>query len=442
MLTPRGLALCIIAVMAWGLGRLLGVDELYVVSAASAAMIVLAVASTRLSSTRVAVRRITGTVHTRQQEKVPIELQLRNDGRLPASLLLVEDRRPTSVSAADDDHGAARFVVRSLRPRQVVKLDWKAIGRRRGRYTIGPVRIRLRDPFGLAERTRRYRSTDDLVVFPAVESLATKGTRGARQGAETSALRRAFHRGDEFYTMRTYVVGDDLRHVHWPSTAHRGTLMVRQHELPWNAKAVIYLDTRGAVHRGSGPRGSFERAVSAAASVLLHLRDNGYDVQLETGDDEAHHSTGGSADAALVRLAEVSPAVSTSVSNAMARLARAGNGLFVAVVRPPAENAEFLGRGPAEAPARVSRDAKLTEHPEVRALLRAGHDYRACMALVIERHDQERCATFARMLQLAGWRSAVVAQGEPLVDAWQRAVIGVAVAEPEDLAEVGGVDHG
>jgi uncharacterized protein (DUF58 family) len=415
MLTPRGLTLCIMAVVAWGLGRLLGVDELYVVSAASAAMVVLAVASTRLSSTRIAVRRTTGAVHARQQEKVPIELQLRNDGRLPASLLLVEDRRPSGISAADDDRGSARFVVRSLRPRQVVKLDWRAIGRRRGRYAIGPVRIRLRDPFGLAERSRRYRSTDDLVVFPAVESLATRGTRGARQGAETSALRRAFHRGDEFYTMRTYVVGDDLRHVHWPSTAHRGTLMVRQHELPWNAKAVVYLDTRGAVHRGSGMRGTFERAVSAAASVLLHLRDKGYDVHLDTSEVQASHSTGGP-DTALVRLAEVSPAVNTTATPALTRLTRTGNGLFVAIVRPPADTAELAG------------------HPEVRALLRAGHEYRACTALVIERHDGERCATLARMLQLAGWRAAVVAQGEPLVEAWRRAVIGVAVAE---FAEVG-----
>ena len=231
--------------VAWGLGRLLGVDELYVVSAASGAMLGLAIASTRLSSTRIAVRRITGTVHARQQEQVSIELQLRNDGRLPASLLMVEDRHPSGIATVDDEGGAARFVIRSLRPRQVVKVRWLAMGQRRGRYAIGPVRIRLRDPFGLAERTRRYRSTDDVVVFPAIESLETGGGRGARQGAETSALRRAFHRGDEFYTMRGYVVGDDLRHVHWRTSARIGELMVREHvdaSLPRVAKGFDQLD--------------------------------------------------------------------------------------------------------------------------------------------------------------------------------------------------------
>lgn len=411
MLTPRGITLCLVAVVAWGLGRLLGVDELYVVSSASAAMVVLAVAATRLSSTRIAVRRSTGSMHARQMEQVPIELQLRNDGRLPASLLLVEDRRPSGITAAGDDETAgARFVVRGLRTRQVVKLRWQAVGRRRGRYAIGPVRIRLRDPFGLAERTRRYRGTDDMVVFPAVESLATTAGRGFRQGAETSALRRAFHRGDEFYTMRTYVVGDDLRHVHWPSTAHRGTLMVRQHELPWNARAVIYIDTRGSVHRGSGPAGTFERAVSAAASVLLHLRDLDYDLHLIADDTDTAPGPN-DADAALVKLAEVSPTTGRSPVDAIGRLDRAGTGLLVTVLRPPPDGGD------------------LTEHPEVRALLRAGRNYRSCIALVIVQHDEERCATLARMLQLAGWQAAILSPGEPLVDAWQRAIVGAAANE-------------
>lgn len=411
MLTPRGIALCLVAVVAWGLGRLLGVDELYVVSAASAAMVVLAVVATRLSSTRIAVRRTTGAMRARQKEQVPIELQLRNDGRVPASLLLVEDRKPSGITAVDHSETAgARFVVRGLRTRQVVTLRWSAVGRRRGRYVIGPVRIRLRDPFGLAERMRRYRGTDDLVVFPAIEPLDTTGGKGVRQGAETSALRRAFHRGDEFYTMRGYVVGDDLRHVHWPSTAHRGTLMVRQHELPWNARAAIYLDIRGSVHNGSGIAGTFERAVSAAASVLLHLRDRDYDLRL-IADDGGTAGISEDADAALVRLAEVSPTTGRSLVETMGRLDHAGNGLLVAVLRPPADNGD------------------LTEHSEVRALLQAGRNYRACIALVIVQHDEERCATLARMLQLAGWQAAIVSPGERLVDPWQRALVGAVANE-------------
>lgn len=419
MLTPRGLTLCLAAAVAWGLGRLLGVDELYVVSMAAIAMVVLATASTRLSSTRIAVRRTAGAMRVDQREPVTIELALRNDGRLPASLLLVEDRAPSGIVADDRDRTAnARFVVRGLRPRQVVTLRWQALGRRRGRYAIGPVHIRLRDRFGLAERTRRYRGTNELVVFPATESLVADGGKGTRQGTETSAVRRAFHRGDEFYTMRNYVVGDDLRYVHWPSTAHRGALMVRQHELPWNARAVVYLDARGSVHRGSGPAATFERAVSASASVVRHLHREDYDLRLLIDSIDSVDGVD-SLDAALVRLAEVSPTGERSALATISRVGAAGDGLLVAVLRPPAGSDD------------------LVEQPEVRALLRAGHSYRACAALVIVHHDGQRSATFARLLQLGGWHAATAAPGEPLVDAWKRAMVGAVAAAETSVAGSG-----
>ncbi len=69
--------------------------------------------------------------------------------------------------------------------------------------------------------------------------------------------------GDEFYALREYVVGDDLRRVHWPSTARHDELMVRQDEMPWQDRTTVVLDVRRASHTPE----SLERAVSAAASV-------------------------------------------------------------------------------------------------------------------------------------------------------------------------------
>ncbi|CAN5911390.1 hypothetical protein BH23ACT10_BH23ACT10_19980 [soil metagenome] len=410
MLTGRGVALGGLAVLAWALGRFLGVDELYVVSGAAAAMIVLAVVATRVSSTRIAVRRRTATPHAQHGARIPIELALRNDGRLPASLLLVEDRRPPGIGVDADDDGA-RVVVQGLRPRQVADLEWHAIGYRRGRYTIGPVRIRLRDPFGLAERSRRYKGTDEVVVFPPIERLSNVGMRGIRHGMDSSAARRVFHRGDEFHTMRTYVVGDDLRHVHWPSTAHHGTLMVRQHELPWQASAVVYVDGRAHLHRGTADRSTFERAVSVGASVLVHLHHQRYDVRLVSVDGaDATPRAGGHLEEAMTQLAELRPATDRSPLAPLAATENLGNGVLVAVVRPPAD------------------DLDLADHAEVRALQRAGQSYASRIALVVEHDDSVRCATLARLLGLAGWRSAVVGAGVPLDEAWQRAVVGTDIA--------------
>ncbi|HSJ44946.1 MAG TPA: DUF58 domain-containing protein [Euzebyales bacterium] len=415
MLTARGVALCGVAVAAWTLGRFLGVDELYVVSAAAVAMVVLAIVSTRVSSARIAVRRHTTAHHTHRDERLPIEIALRNDGRLPASLLLVEDRRPSGI--ADDDDTGARFVVRGLRPRRLAELRWHAIGRRRGRYAIGPVRIRVRDPFGLAERSRRYRATDDLVVFPPIEPLPSGGTRGIRHGADTSASQRAFHHGDEFHTMRNYLVGDDLRYVHWPSTAHRGELMVRQHELPWQARAVVYLDSRTSVHVGVGDRSTLERGVSAAASVLSHLDRQRYEIDLVTGGSPPGRSDG-RLERALIRLAELGPVADDSPAAILRAVGKAGSGLLVAVVRPPTRRAATPDTG---------RDDDLADHAEVRALLQAGRGYRTRVALIVEHTDAARCGMLARLLRLAGWRTAVAPQGTPLADVWHHAMIGADV---------------
>jgi uncharacterized protein (DUF58 family) len=410
MLTARGVALSGVAVASWALGRFLGVDELYVVSAAAVAMVVLAIVSTRVSSARIAVRRHTGTQHAHGGERVPIDVALRNDGRLPASLLLVEDRRPAGISG--DDRTGTRFVVRGLRPRQMADLRWYAHGRHRGRFTIGPVRIRLRDPFGLAERSRRYRTTDDLVVFPPIEPLTSRGTRGIRHGADTTASQRAFHRGEEFHTMRAYVVGDDLRYVHWPSTAHRGTLMVRQHELPWQARAVVYVDNRTAVHAGAGDRSTLERGVSAAASVLAHLHRQRYELELVAGGPPPPVADA-RLEALLVRLAELRPTDDRSPVATLRSVEHAGNGLLVAVLRPPPRAASS-----------AADDDDLTDHVEVRGLQQAGQGYRTRVALIIEHGDTQRCAMLARLLRLAGWQAALAAQGTSLAEVWQHAMVG------------------
>jgi hypothetical protein len=85
--------------------------------------------------------------------------------------------------------------------------------------------------------------------------------------------------------------------VHWRSTARTGELMVRREEQPWESRATIVLDTRLQGHRGEGPTSSFEWAVSAAASIALHLRRNGYKIRLVTGGQASGDGNGVDLDA-------------------------------------------------------------------------------------------------------------------------------------------------
>ncbi len=92
---------------------------------------------------------------------------------------------------------------------------------------------------------------------------------------------------------RTYRRGDDLRRVHWRSTARYGELMVRREEQPQRSRATVLLDTREAAFEGVGPDSAFEWAVSGAASTLVHLLEQGFSVRLLTDTGSSVPGEGG-----------------------------------------------------------------------------------------------------------------------------------------------------
>ncbi|MBA2576434.1 MAG: DUF58 domain-containing protein [Euzebyaceae bacterium] len=397
MLTARGTTLLVGAVLLWLVGRLLGVPELHVVGLASAALVAAGAFVVHLSTSTISARRTVTTPRMPAGGTGEVVLELRNDARLPSSLLLVED--DCQYGLAD----SSRFVVPGLGPGRTVTLRYTVTGAARGRYKVGPLRVHIRDPFGTTQRVRRYTSTADLLVYPRIEPLPERAVRGNHHGSGSSETRRLFSTGDEFYTMREYVQGDDLRQVHWPSTAHRQTLMVRQQEQPWQAQATIFCDSRRAAHAGSGADSSLEKAISVAASVAWHLADRGYQLRLVTDAD--HRSVGPERwETVLDRLAELQASKSAGVAPALQRV-RGGEGLFVAVVAPP----------PGHEP--------VARHPDARTLLQCGRGYTGRVALVVVAAGGERRAKeFATLLAAAGWKAATIAPGQELADRWRAAM--------------------
>jgi uncharacterized protein (DUF58 family) len=150
----------------------------------------------------------------------------------------------------------------------------------RGQYDIGPLRVRVSDPFGLLELHRTFTKTASLVVIPATEPLPAIPLLGAWTGSGENRPRPFASGSAADVTVRDYRVGDDLRRVHWRSTAKVGALMVRREEQPWQSRCTLFIDNRARVHRGQGPHSSIERAVTAAASLAVHLTRQGYQVRL------------------------------------------------------------------------------------------------------------------------------------------------------------------
>ena len=128
-----------------------------------------------------------------------------------------------------------------------------------------------------------------LTVTPRTVPLPPIPLGGAWTGSGDNRP-RAFATGSaEDVTVREYRRGDDLRRVHWRSSARVGELMVRREEQPWQSRATLFLDNRLRAHRGQGIASSLEAAVSAAASIAVHLSQRGFTVRLvtATGEDPA-----------------------------------------------------------------------------------------------------------------------------------------------------------
>lgn len=410
LLTRRGACLLLAAVLCWALGRAFAVDELIVVAAAGLLLVIACGAVVWLSGTNVAVRRSISRSRLGAGQRTEVLLELRNVGRLPTVALLVEDHCPDGLHTPQVPnrfgHGP-RFFVRGLGVRRFERseLAYDVSGERRGRYRLGPVRLRARDPFGLVQRLRRGHATDELIVHPRVEPLEPVADSGAHRGSGTSTGSRLFNTGDEFYTLREYEQGDDLRQVHWPSTARRRMLMVRQNEQPYQTQAVVLLDSRREAHRGRGRRDTLERAISVAASAAIHLLERGYRLRLVTERDTDQRPTNASPAMLLERLAVLEPSRSTPIDAMLQRLRSSGEaGLLIAVVPAP-----LPGAG-------LQADRLLA------SLAQAGRSFSGRIALFVhgpgeaERRQAQRSCS---LVLARGWRAAPLAVDQPLSESWR-----------------------
>jgi uncharacterized protein (DUF58 family) len=224
--------------------------------------------------------------------RAEVALHVRSTGRLPTGGLLIQDGVPYALG------GKPRFVIEHLPRHTGTLLRYTVHPMLRGIQQIGPLKATITDPFGLAEFDRELAQTSRLIVVPRVVRLAgVPGGSGLGSG-EDGSVRLNAGQGEDDAIVRPYRQGDDLRKVHWRSTAKRDEMMVRVEERPWRGGTTILLDHRMIAHRGTGSSSSLEWAISFAASMCLHLHRHGHRIRLVTesgrqlvGDsgDGTHH---------------------------------------------------------------------------------------------------------------------------------------------------------
>ncbi|WP_084956664.1 DUF58 domain-containing protein [Thermoactinospora rubra] len=325
-LTTRGRSFLASGAAAMAMALLLGEHDLLRVGVFVASLPLLAAMVVARTRYRLSCARRLSPGRIEAGGEATVTLRLENVTRLPTGLLLIEDTVPYALGVRP------RFVLDRVEARGIREIDYKVRSDLRGRFTIGPLAVRITDPFGLVELTRSFTIADTLVVTPQVVPLPHVRLSGEWSGGGDSRTRSVAAAGDDDVAPREYRQGDDLRRVHWRSTARYGELMVRREEQQWQSRGALLLDTRRVGHSGEGPRSSFEVAVSAAASIGVHLAREGLGLRLVT-DMGAEPLAEGSSQALLDTLAVVKPSVAYSLEIGVAALRQdGGDGLIVAVL--------------------------------------------------------------------------------------------------------------
>jgi uncharacterized protein (DUF58 family) len=173
-------------------------------------------------------------------------------------------------------------LVPPLAPGEDARAAYRFPTDRRGRFEVGPLRSTTTDAFGLVSMTRRVLAVEEVLVYPRVHDIIPPPEVGGLDlDRDHPRVRSRVEPSGDFMTLRDYAPGDDLRHVHWRSTARRGHLMMRQNETRRRAPVLLLLDVRPAAL----DRASFERVVEACASIATALdrASRPFEVILSTG---------------------------------------------------------------------------------------------------------------------------------------------------------------
>lgn len=295
--TRTGALVGVGCVAAAGLAWLFGLPEVAALAAAGLVLLGVSILWVRVRRPRLAIDRVARPARLEVGDRCEIRLTARNPGQRRSPVLtLVDEVGP---------HGTAQLELAPLARGERCVATYSMPTTRRGLHHVGPLTTTVEDPFGLARRSRHDDRRLSVIVLPRTSQLrAMPEAPGDEPEHGTHALTSASTVDDEFAALRDYVPGDDVRRIHWRSTARRGAPVVRQFDVPWQRRTVVVLDLRPGVDDAA-----FERAVSAAASVLTLVERRDELVRLITteGADSGFVPASEHLDELMDRLAMVVP---------------------------------------------------------------------------------------------------------------------------------------
>ena len=321
--TGRGYALLALAILIYLVARVLGTWELYLLSLAFPAVVLLCWVTVFLSGRHIRVTRRLSRDRPVAGDEPELRSTVHNASFLPGSQLFLQGRLATLAD------GHVRQEVGSVPPRSQRILRVKVGRVNRGVHHLPAAQLVAEDPLGVARVVHRASEPLAVTVFPRIaflESCALQPGIGLRQ--DWSGRKGLLTLGaTEFRGVRPHQAGEPLNHIHWKSTAKTGALMLREMEEPAGADVTLLLDGTADSVVGKATDNNYELAVEVAGSVADFALRAGRGVSLvcheRTWRQERLTADGAGRLALLRSLAEAKADAPSPLSTVLRRL-RAG----------------------------------------------------------------------------------------------------------------------
>ena len=263
------------AVLLWVMARVVAGTAMYLFSYGAILLVGLAFL---LAPRRLRLEGVREGLFPRVQEGDRLDVELKLTAKRRMSTFILEERLPERLGKP------VKVPITTLPSGASVSHHYGLRAQRRGVYEVGPLVAVAGDPLGLAQRETVIAEPFELLVHPRVELVSDRPlTRQFEDPPIRPPVSKPWPSGLEFYGMREYAPGDDLRRIVWRASARTGRIMVREAEQGITDKITVILDTDRTHHSqdGEGLSESFEMGVRAAASLgVRHLRE-GYEIKCE-----------------------------------------------------------------------------------------------------------------------------------------------------------------
>lgn len=243
-------------------GRLVGGIEFIVPGTAGVASVAFALLARHLLPVRVTVKKRLSPQRVPAGDSARVDIELRNDRSRRTPVLRIHD-------AVKGTRGFSLNIAPIAPKGGVARASYRLDTASRGLHEVGPVTVCESDSFGLVQRKHVVPGLLRLVVHPRLETVP----RIQVPSAEDSLLGKKHHQAlglsdEDFDGLRPYTPGDDLRRVHWLSSARQDELQVRQPRPPRHGLLSVVIDTRPPGDVATALDVTTAIAGSIAASVL------------------------------------------------------------------------------------------------------------------------------------------------------------------------------